>query len=173
MTMNALFTNDSEIEKVTTYAGFGKEKGPRRNKLIFAATAVMIAIVITMIFMIPSDYRVMAGLISAVLFGTAIVWMWIKAPGGREKDSAMTGVGLIRTGDSEKYHYEFFETGFSVTKDEKKEYEYSSLSSVRDIGGAYQIKTADASYTVKKAGFSEDGDNRFRALMGSRGITIK
>lgn len=172
--MDILFTNDSEIEKVTQFASIGHEKPSRSNKLIIIATAVMIAIALTMVFMIPGEYRVLAGLLAALFFGGGIVWMWLKAPGAKgEKESSMAGVGLIRTGDSEKYHYDFFETGFSVTKDEKKDYEYSALISIRDIGGAYQIKTSDTSYTVKKKGFSEGGAKKFKALMESRGIIIK
>ena len=171
--MNAIFTNDSEIEKVTTFTGFGAEKRTRRSTLVIVATAVMLALAIVMVFMIPGEYRVIAGLGAAVLFGGGIVMMWKKAPGGKSDTPAMSGVGLIRTGDSERFHYEFYENSFSVTKDEKKEYEYSSVVSVRDIGGAFQIKTAEASYTVKKSGFPGDGAKEFKPFMESCGITVK
>lgn len=170
--MEALFTNNTEIEKVASFTAMGHEKRTKRSSLVIIATAVMVAIALTMVFMIPSEYRVIAGIAAAVLFGTGIVMMWLKAPGGKPSTS-ISDLGLIRTGDSEKYSYEFFDRSFSVTRDEKKEYEYSAILSVRDIGGAYQIKTQDASYTVKKAGFSEGGANRFKALMESCGVIIK
>ena len=171
--MNALFTNTTEIEKVASYAAFGREKHRRRSGIIIIATVIMVAIALVMVLIMPREYRLVAGIVAFLLFGAAIVGLWLKAPKASGGESAMSELGYIRTGDTVSYSYEFYEKSFSVTTDERKEYEFSRLLAVRDIGGAYQIKTADASYTLKKAGFSEGGEQKFRALMESSGIIIK
>ncbi len=170
--MAALFTNESVIEKITSFAGFGHEKQKRRSTIIVLATVIMVGIAFSLVFLIPREYRFVAALLSALLFGAAIVGMWLKVPKSTGSGSAMTGMGLLRTGDSVTYRYEFFEDRFTASTDTTWEYPYSQLISVRDIGGAFQMKTPQAAYTVKKKGFSEGGLNAFKELMTRNRIQI-
>ena len=172
MTMEALFTNDTEIEKVASFAAAEHEKQTKRRPIVIIATAVMVAMLFTLIYLLPGKYKAAVGLLAGVLFGAAVIKLWLQSS-GEKTGGSITNVGLIRTGESEAFHYEFYEKCFTVTVKEKKEHDYSDIASIRDIGGAYQIKTADASYTVKKAGFSEGGNQRFKELMESSGIIIK
>ena len=171
--MDALFTNDTEIEKVASYNSFNKE-APQKNFLIlFLASFVITLIVILIIVVLPKSMKVTFGLLLAGMDVIAVVSLWVKAPKTSKKDnSSISEMGLIRTGESDKYHYDFYEDRFSVSGSAEADVKYTDILSVRDIGGAFQIKTSERSYTVKKTGFPNENKKSFRKLMEKNNIII-
>lgn len=171
--MDALFSNDTEIEKVASCSSIGGE-APQKNALVlFLASFVVTLIVILIILALPKNMRLTFGLVLIGMDVIAVISLWIKAPKLTKKhNTSISEMGLIRTGESDKYHYDFYEDRFSVSGCVESNVMLSDILSVRDIGGAYQIKTPERSYTVKKSGFTEENKNSFRELMKKKNIKI-
>ena len=154
--MDVLFFNDTEIEKVASYAAFSD--GRRGGSAKLAARAAM-AMSFLMVLLFITPIKTNVKVFSCAALGVGIISMIILLI--RKKDRSTTGttadMGFVPTGDKQAYRYEFGLDGFTVRSDETREMSYSEIISVRDIGGAFQMKTSAASYTLKKSGFSDGG----------------
>ncbi|MBR1383168.1 MAG: hypothetical protein IJ555_05075 [Ruminococcus sp.] len=171
--MKTLFTNETTIENIISSAGFSSE--PRRKRSVGMIIAMAITVVLTVIIIIflPSSMKLFGGIVISILMAVAVVEMWIKSPKPKEGSTKLSQAGFIRTGNSKLFSYSFTENDFTVSSDETETVSIEDIISVRDIGGAFQIKTPLKNYTLKKAGFSDGGEKKFHDLMIYKGVSIK
>ncbi|MBR6873554.1 MAG: hypothetical protein IKN17_08640 [Ruminococcus sp.] len=165
---NVLFTNETQTEKVIT---FGAERSVKQKKhrLITGMFCLVLIIGIVMIIVIPWKYTFLAVLFALlVLVGSAV--LFAKATDTRVETGTPP---VIRTGETENYRYEFTEQGFKVSGPVEKTVAWTDITLIRNIGVGYQIKCGQDHFTIKKQGFEGGSDKDFRALLQSKGITVK
>ena len=171
--MNTLFTNETTIENIISSQSFGSEPQRKRSLWLIAAILITVGLAVLLICLLPDPVKIFGGVAISIMIAIAVVQMWTKTPKLKKASSKLSEAGYIRTGNSKLYSYSFTEDEFTVASDETKTVKISDIINVRDIRGAYQIKTADGNFTLKKKGFSDGGVKKFRDLMIYKGISIK
>ncbi len=170
--MNVLFSNDTDIEKVASFAALGNDRPKIRTKYI-ARISLAAAMIVLILLASPADGWI-KGLLSGILICGVIILAVIMTSKGRKKSTGSTAeLGFITTGECDRYHYDFFNDKISITGKEKIEVPISEIRTIRDIGSAYQLRASDRNYTLKKNGFTDGGAKKFTELMKTNGICIK
>ncbi|MBR6045386.1 MAG: hypothetical protein IKP47_07115 [Ruminococcus sp.] len=172
--MDILFRNETTVETITPMAGFASDERRKRSKLVMIATAVMVAVAVAMVIFMPRSFKIVGILLGGAIIAVTVIEFWIGSSKSRNRDSKLSSAGFIRTGDTRTYIYEFTEETVTVSIDgEKETFDLTEIQSARDIGAAFQLRTAANNYTVKKSGFAKEDIKRFRDLMIYKGIPIK
>lgn len=160
--------NDTTTEKVLSLGGTHTER-KKRSIAITIMFVILVAGGIGCVMFIPWKHPALA-FITAAVVAAVVITIYVKLSYAESDNENKASV--IHTGDTFSYHYEFDANGFTVSGDAQKTAKWSEISSVRNIGGAYQIKCSDANFTVKKNGFDKSSDNAFKALLKEKGINI-
>lgn len=161
--------NETTVEKVLTLGATHQEKA-KRSKGTTLMMIVCVSVGIGSIVFLPWKHAIVA-LLFAVAVCAVCFTVYIKATSSATQDPDKASV--IRTGDTFSYRYEFDETGFTVSGNADKTVRWEDVISIRNIGNAYQIKCGEDHFTVKKQGFTGGSDKAFKALLESKGITVK
>ncbi len=169
--MDKLFFNDTETEKVASFAAFSGEK--KRSKTgIISVAAVFAAIITVLILGSPMSGGLKAVLVTALALIIIVPAVVLNVRKKKDHTGTTADMGFVRIGESDRYHFDFYEDKVVVSGADEREVRFSELISVRDIGGAFQLKLKDKNYSVKKQGFSEGGAKAFKALMERNKIYI-
>ena len=161
--------NETTVEKVLSLDA-GHKESAKRSKAMTLVFIVCVAVGIGSIAFLPWKHAVTA-LLFAVAVCVICFVVYFKATSSSDSDPDKASI--IRTGDTFVYRYEFTETGFTVSGNTEKTVNWEEVTLIRNIGNAYQIKAGDEHFTVKKQGFENGNDKAFKALLESKGITVK
>ena len=164
----AKIINNTTVEKVLTLGAANKEK-TKRSKGMTAILIICVSGGFCSIVFLPWKHALTA-ILFAVVICIVCFGVYIKATDSSPSDPEKASV--IRTGDKFDYRYEFDETGFTVSGYTEKTVKWEDVSSVRNIGVAYQIKCGEDHFTVKKQGFENGNDKDFKALIEKMNIKI-
>lgn len=169
MDKKILFTNDTSVEVMTSFAAAGRERKHSSGTLTIIAAVVMVGFACAMIYFVPLKVKFAVSFIVFIVMAAVLIGLF-KGYKGPE-DTA--GLGIAATGETQSWHYDFCEDALTaICGEDTTTISYSALESVRDIGGSFQIKHPDGRLTVKKSGFSEGGEESFRQLMNKNCINI-
>ena len=123
------------------------------------------------VLFVPMDLAVKAIvlLVLAAVLVTAVILAEKKA---RDRVGTEADIGYVKTGENDRYHYDFYEDKVTVSGAAECVIPFAELLSVHDIGSAFQFRTSERSFTVKKSGFARDDIKRFRDLMIANGKKV-
>ena len=164
-----LFTNDTSVEVMASFAAAAREKPRKNGAMTIAAAVVMVLFACAMIYFVPLKVKFAVSFIVFIVMAAVLIGLF---KGSKTVESA-SGLGIASTGETKSWHYDFCEESITaLCGEEKTVVSYGDIESVRDIGGSFQIKHPEGRMTFKKAGFSEGGESMFRQLMKKKNITI-
>ncbi len=164
--------NETSVESVTTYpSSVGGQKGSS-GAMTYIAIAAMFALSAFSVYIVPMKAKVAVGFIAFIIFTAMLIGLFR----GRKKLSGHSdqgSIGIVSTGDATLWSYSFCENKLLAENGkEKLEIDYSDFKSIRDIGASFQLTHSGGRLIIKKEGFSEGGEEKFRYLMQKNGINI-
>lgn len=170
MEKNVLFTNETSVEVVTSFAAVKKERSHNTGAMTIIAAVIMVVFSCAMIYFVPIGAKFAVAFIVFIVMAAVLIKLF---RGDNTESSGTSGLGLASTGEKKLWRYSFFDDRIEAEcGSDRLDLEYSGIESVRDIGSGFQIKHPEGRVTIKKSGFSEGGEERFRQLMKSKNLTI-